>query len=60
MPVGRRRLLDPVRFSSFEADMLIDLAQVRLATMTKVDREDVDIHVTIVCAVKKLEAVRGQ
>ena len=42
------------------AEPLVVLASVRLATMTKVDREDCDIHVTIIAAIKKLEAVRKQ
>lgn len=60
MPTGRRALIAPVQFTRFEAELLVDLASVRLATMTKVDREDCDIHVTIIAAIKKLEAVRKQ
>lgn len=60
MPTGRRALIKPVQFTRFEADLLVDLASVRLATMTKVDREDCDIHVTMITAKRKLEQARRQ
>lgn len=60
MPIGRRRLIAPVQFTRFEAELLVDLATVRLATMTAVDREDCDIRVTIIEAKRKLEEARRQ
>lgn len=60
MPRPGKTLIEPVAFTKREAVVLIDLARDRLASMTIIDREDVDTQVSIVGAVRKLEGAAGQ
>lgn len=56
--VSRNVRVKPVVLTIMEADVLIDLARDRMATMVKVDGEDILTNVAICGAVRKLEEAR--
>ncbi len=56
--VSRNVRVKPVVLTIMEADVLIDLGRDRIATMVKVDREDILTDTAICAAVRKLEEAK--